>query len=59
MIAVSVSRIQELKIFGSTTINSVSGNLRTKSEILDIRRAVISVRNLNRLFGRIGKRNAD
>ena len=40
--------MQELNIFRSATINSVSGNVRTKSKLRDIRRVVISVQNLNR-----------
>ena len=40
-------KIPKIKIFGSATIKNVSGNVRTKSKIRDIRREVISVRNLN------------
>ena len=59
MFEVSVTKIQVLKIFRSATINSVSGNVRTKSKISNIRWAVISIRNRNRLSGRVRKCNAD
>ena len=52
-------KIPELKIFGSATINNFSGNVRTKSKIRDIRREVITFRNLNGFSGRIGKSNTD
>ena len=56
-IKVSVRKIQELTIFRSATINSVSGNVRTKSKIRDICRTEISVQNLNRFSRRIRKIN--
>ena len=56
---VSVRKIQELTNFKSATINSVSGSVRTKSKIRDIRRAGSSVRNPNRLSRKIGKGDID
>ena len=44
-------KIRELTIFRSATINSVSGNVRTKSKIVYVREAVVSIRSLNRLSG--------
>ena len=44
-------KFRELTFFRNATVNSVSGNVRTKSKIRDVRRAIISIRNLNMFFG--------
>ena len=54
-IGIGERKIQELKIFTSAIINSVSRNVRTESIIRDIRRAGRSVQNLNRFSGSIRK----